>query len=113
MRDRANAKRLADPEHRAQKRRNEVRRNHGIEPEEYDGLIAAQDGRCAICRRLPGGRANGRAREGHPPSLHVDHDHRTGRIRGLLCSNCNTMLGLAGDDVVVLAAAIEYLKRST
>ena len=111
VQDRANAKRLADPEHREWKRRNEIRRNYGIEPYEYDRMLAEHAGRCAICRQPPRGKANGGARDGHPASLHVDHCHDTDAVRGLLCSNCNTMIGLAGDDPVVLQAAIDYLSR--
>lgn len=53
----------------------------GVTDEEYDRLLAAQDGVCAIC--------------GNPPKtrrLHVDHDHKTGAVRGLLCWPCNRML---------------------
>lgn len=52
--------------------------NWGLTPQAYDELLAAQDGVCAICRRPPGKNA-----------LSVDHDHASGRIRGLLCPPCN------------------------
>lgn len=58
----------------------------------------AQGGVCAICEK---------ARK-----LVVDHDHETGKVRGLLCNQCNTALGLFKDDTVSLARAVEYLKQS-
>jgi ribosomal protein L37AE/L43A len=68
---------------------------------EYEELLAAQDGRCAICKRM------------EPNGQHkrwcVDHDHKTGRKRGLLCINCNSAIGLMNDDPALLLAAIEYL----
>lgn len=75
---------------------------YGLEPGQYDAMLAAQDGRCAICRTdAPGGRG----------SWHVDHEHATGRVRGLLCHRCNLMLGNAQDDPARLRAAVEYLIR--
>jgi len=60
-----------------------------------------QGGRCAICRNpSPGGKR-----------LCVDHDHATGRIRGLLCGACNLVLGYARDSEAVLASAIQYLAQ--
>ena len=73
-------------------------RRYGIGTSEVQALIERQGGRCAIC-----------GREGPE---HVDHDHTTGRIRGVLCFNCNGGLGQFGDDVARLQQAIEYLERS-
>ncbi len=83
-------------------RRNRFKKSYGITPEQYDEMAAAQGGACRICGRL----AAPDPRKG----LYVDHDHSTGRVRGLLCSQCNTALGLLNDDVALLAGAIEYLK---
>jgi len=85
-------------------RRREIREGHlrrafGITQTEYDAMLAAQGGGCAICGREP--------RRGS--SLHVDHDHETGRIRGLLCFKCNGGLGQFGDDIDRLATAEGYL----
>lgn len=67
-----------------------------ITPDEYDAILAAQDGGCAICGRPP--------REGK--RLAVDHDHKTGYIRGLLCFVCNRrVLGARSADVLVKTAA--------
>lgn len=72
--------------------------------EEYARLLAAQGGTCAICRE-PNIR-HGQKR------LHVDHDHETGCIRGLLCYKCNVGLGNFNDNSFRLEAAIAYLRRS-
>lgn len=70
---------------------------YGVRPEEYDRMLTAQKGLCAICL-LPSKRVLG-----------VDHDHATGQVRGLLCRNCNSGIGLLGDSVSGLLSAIRYL----
>jgi hypothetical protein len=70
---------------------------YGLTSEEFEALAKSQNYRCAICET---------------PELHVDHDHGTGAVRGLLCGPCNRMLGCAKDDPDVLERAIEYLRRS-
>jgi hypothetical protein len=65
----------------------------------YTPLLSAQDGKCAICGCLPNGKR-----------LSIDHDHNDGKIRGLLCSNCNLALGLFKDSVTNLSKAISYLE---
>lgn len=72
---------------------------YGITVEEADEMARQQDGKCKICLQPP---ANVRG-------LHVDHDHQTGKVRGLLCSNCNSMLGYARDNPVTLRKGIDYL----
>ncbi len=76
-----------------------LRRRYGIGQADYDALVEQQGGLCALCRQ--------RAPE------HVDHDHLTGRVRGLLCSCCNQALGNARDDIATLQRAIDYLRRTT
>lgn len=78
-----------------------LRRCYGISLEEYRAMEQAQGGVCKICKGPPCGKAK---------RLSVDHCHRTGKIRGLLCSKCNTMIGLADDDPTVLDRATAYLK---
>jgi hypothetical protein len=94
-----------DPRNRARNRAASLRR-YGITPEQYDALLEAQDGRCAICGETPSGRqAAGR--------LHVDHCHETGRIRGLLCVRCNPGIGHFREREDLLLRAVEYLRTST
>ena len=76
-----------------------LRRRYGIGQAEFDEMLAAQGGRCAIC--------------GESDPQHVDHDHRTGWVRGILCFNCNGGLGQFKDDPKLLAGAITYLKGTT
>lgn len=81
----------------------------GITLEEYNALLKKQNYKCAICGKI----ADACSRNGKYKhrSLFVDHDHATGNIRGLLCDNCNFILGHAKDDIHILENAIEYLKR--
>lgn len=75
-------------------------RAYGINLDGYSKMLAAQGGACKICREPP-----------TKVSLHVDHCHSTGRVRGLLCSKCNLMLGNARDSRAVLLAAVAYLEE--
>lgn len=70
-------------------------RRYGLSMEEYSALESAGGGRCATCDS--------------PGPLCVDHDHSTGRVRGLLCQNCNKALGHAKDNPDILKRLIEYL----
>jgi hypothetical protein len=73
--------------------------NYGMTVEQYEAMVAAQDHKCALCRRTPGHR------------LHVDHNHATGAVRQLLCRPCNYALGNAQDDPALLRAMAAYLER--
>jgi len=83
-------------------RRTHLMRSYGITEVEYEQLAASQGGRCAICGRVP---AEGEKRLG------VDHDHRTDKVRGLLCRGCNVGLGSFGDNPAMLQAALTYLNK--
>lgn len=75
-------------------------KRYGLTPESYGSLLEKQNNCCAICQEpSKGGR------------LSVDHCHRTGRVRGVLCKNCNTAIGLLRDAPSLFFKAIEYLKR--
>jgi hypothetical protein len=69
-------------------------------------MLARQDGVCAICRG-----EETRTMAGTVLALCVDHDHETGRVRGLLCHPCNMLLGFARDDEERLQAAVRYLSE--
>ena len=80
-----------------------IRRKFGITAAEYDAMLAAQGGHCAICPATePGGRDR---------FFHIDHDHKTGKVRGLLCHGCNAALGFMRDDHTRTSAATEYLLK--
>lgn len=83
-----------------------LRKNYGLTVEEYEALLDEQGGLCAICQRPE--RAQ---RAGRTMRLPVDHDHTTGRIRGLLCHSCNRAIGLLQDDPALLVRAADYLLR--
>lgn len=74
-------------------------------PEQYDELLAKQGGGCAICGQH-------RVRSGRY-SMHIDHDHETGAVRGILCPHCNAGIGHFEDNPSRLLAAAEYLRRAS
>ena len=78
----------------------------GITAEAYDSLVTP-DAVCEAC-----GASKGQIRGGAVSQLTVDHDHVTGKVRGLLCHPCNIALGQAGDDPTVLRALADYVERS-
>lgn len=71
---------------------------YGITQEQYDNLHTAQNGKCAICQEIT--------------KLFVDHCHTSGEIRGLLCSYCNTAIGMFRDEPETMVKAIDYINRS-
>jgi len=79
-------------------------RKYGVDLPAYEAMLIAQDGKCAICLCEPQTQAHG--------VFHVDHCHKTGAVRGLLCRGCNHVLGHLKDDPSSLQRAIEYLGRS-
>lgn len=93
------------PRNRASIRDYDWRSRYGLTTAEYDALFAAQSGACAICCQ-----PETRLLRGKVQRLSVDHDHTSGRVRGLLCSACNVGLALFRDDEHRLRQAIAYLK---
>lgn len=93
--------------YRHHQRNSDLKRNFGLTVEKYESLLTAQAGVCRICQKPETVMDN---RVGKTRMLAVDHDHTTGKIRGLLCSNCNLGLGGFKDSVVNLSRAIAYLK---
>jgi hypothetical protein len=81
-------------------------RAYGILSQAYEQLLITQGGLCAICAQ-----PETRIWKGTKVKLSVDHDHKTGQVRGLLCNQCNGMLGRFRDDVQILSRAINYLEK--
>jgi hypothetical protein len=81
-------------------------RVYGITLEERDRLEAERGGRCDICGKKPMGRYPGQSK------LHIDHDHATGKFRGMLCTWCNMAIGHLGDNLAGVLKAVEYLSRA-
>jgi hypothetical protein len=80
----------------AEGRAGHLMRQYGITEAERDEMISSQMGICSICLAAP--------------AVHVDHCHETGRVRGVLCFNCNSAIGKLGDDPDVIRRAIAYLE---
>ena len=93
----ARLRRVANPD---RQRSQALKHKYGITLDERDALLKQQGFACAICRANDSGMSY---------DWHTDHDHVTGRVRGILCAHCNRMLGSARDSVAVLQAAIKYL----
>ncbi len=87
--------------HSEQRREQKLMARYGITLAEYEEMFMRQFGLCAICGRPP--------KNGKP--LHVDHCHKTGLLRELICMHCNSLLGYADDNSAVLKRAIKYLER--
>ena len=87
-------------EYRKLEREGHLRRKYGLTLNLFEALVSAQLGNCAICG------------VNEDLDLHVDHDHRTKKVRGLLCGKCNKAIGLLNDSPETLRAAAEYLERS-
>lgn len=77
-------------------RRNKLKTQYGITPEQYDAMVLAQDSKCSICFKKT--------------KLVIDHDHSTGKIRELLCNNCNGGIGYLRDSLINLKNAVNYLE---
>lgn len=85
-----------------------LRHFYGISLNEYNEMLEKQNNKCMTCGTTePGGRKSGRG--GGADVFVVDHDHETGKVRGLLCYNCNRTLGLLGENTQTLQSMIEYL----
>lgn len=80
-----------------------LERLYGMTLEQYDGMLEAQNNRCAICGSEDPKRGS---------RFLVDHCHRTGDVRGLLCHHCNVFIGMAEDDTATLLSAVKYLEES-
>ena len=84
------------------KKDKDLQKTYGISLEEYNRKMAQQNCRCKICLTH---------QDNLKRAMCVDHDHETGKVRGLLCDTCNRSLGLLKDDINTLERALEYLKE--
>lgn len=80
-----------------------LKKKFGITPEYFEKMFEAQGKRCAVCGTYKNGKSNYR--------FCVDHDHKTGKIRGVLCIKCNVLIGQSDDNVQTLQNAIDYLSK--
>jgi len=88
------ARKRYDPE---KARESDLKRIYGLTLEEYNSMMLKQGGKCCIC----GGKEK--------KALHVDHDHITGKVRGLLCRRCNVVLGFVEENLNILDLLKEYI----
>lgn len=93
-----------DEEWRNHRNRNRILMKYNMPDGGYDGMLEAQGGRCAICNST-----DARSRS---DKFHIDHCHKTGVVRGLLCGPCNGGIGKLRDDPNLLRIAIKYLERA-
>lgn len=84
---------------------NHARWKYGVDPGTYAALLAAQEGKCKICKTTDPGVRLGR--------FHIDHCHATSTIRGLLCEHCNRGLGHFKDDPALMRRAADYLSTES
>ena len=89
-----------------ERRSSNLKKNYGISQKEYEEILASQGGVCEICKIATVGNAK-------HANLFVDHCHESEVVRGLLCHNCNAMIGHAKDIPSVLRAAAAYLERAS
>lgn len=78
-------------------RERDLKRRYGMTEDRYNEILTEQQGRCGVCHRFR--------------KLVVDHNHKTGKNRGLLCNNCNTGLGLFEENPTLLDGAKRYLQK--
>ena len=82
-----------------------LKRAYGMTFEEFENMLSEQNNCCAICGTNKPSKTRGRVKR-----FHVDHDHKTGKIRGLICKSCNIALGEVEDNIHILKSMIQYLE---
>jgi hypothetical protein len=93
-----------------QKRRSWLKKRYGLTIEQVDAMELASGNRCQICGCAPEDQSPHWRTGTH--KLYIDHCHATGKVRGLLCRNCNTAVGLMKDDPELMMKMIEYVKKN-
>ncbi len=89
---------------RTKTRKNKMKRQYGITVEDYDRLLQSQANSCAVCKTATSGVKSN--------AFYVDHCHKTGKVRGLLCSKCNSGIGMLGDTAAAVQSAADYLRKA-
>lgn len=92
-------RRMRNPEKQSERNRKTALKRYNLDIDGYNAILNKQHGACAIC----GNKNNGK-------SFHVDHNHQSNLIRGLLCSNCNMALGLLKDNSNIVLRMFDYLE---
>lgn len=92
-------------------RRHKLKMRFGLTYNDYLNKHREQGGKCAICGRVILTLSTDVGRQGKVDSACLDHCHRTGKVRGLLCKNCNTGIGLLQESEAALKGAIKYLRK--
>lgn len=88
---------------------NQIRAKYGISKDDYLNMVEAQNNKCAICFNEE--TVENHWKPGETRRLSIDHDHKTGLIRGLLCFRCNATLGKVEDNVEYLKSMVNYLEQ--
>ena len=87
------------------RRKSHIKIKYGISIEQYNQMLERQNGKCQICFCVFDLRGSQRTMP------HIDHDHSTGKVRGLLCHGCNSAIGYAREDIDLLVNCIKYLRK--
>jgi hypothetical protein len=95
-------KRIRSLDYHKKKKNTRMFLMYGITEQDYENLLNDQYRKCKICKSVGSDISGG--------GLVIDHDHKTNKVRGLICGRCNVMLGLAKDSLEILTSTIEYLK---
>lgn len=90
-----------NPVYRENMRFSNIKYQYGLSLENYNDMLNTQNNVCSICKND----------FKTTKTTHVDHNHKTGNVRGILCSKCNNLLGMCNDDIQLLESAINYLKK--
>jgi hypothetical protein len=96
------ARNRGKPCYEKKRRDTQLKHKYGIDSDEYSNILKSQGGKCDVCRVKLIDRGT---------HTHLDHDHKSGKIRGILCTNCNRGLGHFQDNALTLGRAIQYLEK--
>ncbi|OHB69014.1 MAG: hypothetical protein A2W17_09665 [Planctomycetes bacterium RBG_16_41_13] len=95
-------------EHRANLRKHRLKKQYSLTIEAYDRMYREQQGTCSVCGDIKKHPATAGAKRNEV--LHIDHCHKSGKVRALICAHCNKALGLFKENVKSLQNAIDYIE---